>query len=223
MDELMERSRATGLLPRAEAAALAIPLVAPISGRVARRELVEGEHVEALAQLCEIVDLERVWVVARLSEFDLDQLTETPSALLELPAFPGRRFDLRAMGGELVDVGLRVDPATRTVPIRFELPNPDGVFRDGMVADVLLTTRHVADGVAVPEEALVLDNGRPLVFVMLSGETFQRREIETGIRDGGWVEIVSGLAEGERVATRGAYAIKLAALSPASFGHGHGH
>ena len=223
MDELMGRSRATGLFPQAEAATLTLPLVAPISGLIARRELVEGEHVEALAQLCEIVDLERVWVVARLSEFDLDQLTETPSALLELPAFPGRRFDLRAMGGELVDVGLRVDPATRTVPIRFELPNPEGVFRDGMVADVLLTTRHVADGVAVPEEALVLDNGRPLVFVMLSGETFQRREIETGIRDGGWVEIVSGLAEGERVATRGAYAIKLAALSPASFGHGHGH
>jgi multidrug efflux pump subunit AcrA (membrane-fusion protein) len=58
---------------------------------------------------------------------------------------------------------------------------------------------------------------------MLEGETFQRREVDLGIRDNGWIEVVSGVAEGERVATRGAYAIKLAALSPASFGHGHGH
>jgi multidrug efflux pump subunit AcrA (membrane-fusion protein) len=58
---------------------------------------------------------------------------------------------------------------------------------------------------------------------MLEGETFQRREVTLGIRDNGWIEVVSGVAEGERVATRGAYAIKLASLSPASFGHGHGH
>ena len=68
-----------------------------------------------------------------------------------------------------------------------------------------------------------MDNGRPVVFVLLDGETFQRRELETGIEDGGWVEVRSGVEAGERVATKGAYAIKLASLSPESFSHGHAH
>jgi len=60
-------------------------------------------------------------------------------------------------------------------------------------------------------------------YVMLEGELFQRRELELGLRDGDRVEVLQGIAAGERVATRGAWVVKLAALSPASFGAGHAH
>ncbi len=206
-----------------DADTLQLPLVAPISGRIVEVESVEGEHVEALEKVYALVNLDTVWVLARISEFDLGGLADTPNASLELPALPGRRFDVRASGGRLVHIGTRVDPQTRTLPIRFELPNPEGVFRAGQFANVYLETQRTQEGVAVPESAIVLDNGRPLVYVLLTGEAFQRREVELGIRDNGWVEVLAGVQAGERVATRGAYAIKLASLSPASFGHGHGH
>jgi cobalt-zinc-cadmium efflux system membrane fusion protein len=59
--------------------------------------------------------------------------------------------------------------------------------------------------------------------VMLEGELFQKRDLELGVKDGAWVEVLRGVEAGERVATRGAYIVKLAALSPASFGAGHAH
>lgn len=68
-----------------------------------------------------------------------------------------------------------------------------------------------------------MDQGLPTALVMLEGELFQKRELELGVRDGTWVEVLRGIERGERVATRGAYMVKLAALSPASFGAGHAH
>ncbi len=221
--ELQEQMEARGVLPDGSGTIMQMPLFAPISGQIVARAAVQGEHVEALAEVCEIIDLERVWVVARLSEFNLNELPDTPNATFRLPAFPDRSFDVEEMGGEFVGIGVRVDKQTRTVPIRFDCPNPGDTFRAGMVADVFLTTRSAVNCLAVPEEAIVRDNDHSLIYVMLEGETFQRREVELGIRDNGWIEVVSGVSEGERVATRGAYAIKLAALSPASFGGGHGH
>ncbi len=221
--EMQERLKSRGALSVGSPTDMQMPLIAPISGHIVEHESVEGEHVEALEEIYEIVNLERVWIMARISEFDLSQLPETPNATLELPSFPNRRFDVLGMGGRLVNVGTRVDQQTRTVPIRFEIPNQDNVFRAGMFTNVYLETQKSVDCLAVPESAIVLDNGRPLVYVMLEGETFQRREVELGVRDGDWVEVKAGVLEGERVAARAAYAIKLASLSPASFGHGHGH
>jgi RND family efflux transporter MFP subunit len=221
--DMRERLKSRGVLADNERGAMQLPLVAPISGHIVELKSVEGEHVQALEKVYEIVNLETVWVLARISEFDLGALPDAPNASLELPSLPGQRFDVRALGGRLVNIGTRVDPQTRTVPIRFELPNPQGVFRAGLFANVYLETQRTQDGLTVPEQAIVLDNGRPLVYVMLEGETFQRREVELGIRDNGWVEVLAGVQDGERVATRGAYAIKLASLSPAAFGAGHGH
>jgi multidrug efflux pump subunit AcrA (membrane-fusion protein) len=103
------------------------------------------------------------------------------------------------------------------------MPNPEGLFRVGMFANVYLETRTATDVVALSERAIVLDNGRPTAYVLIDGESFQRRELELGVRDNGFVEVRSGVTKGERVVTKGGYAIKLASLSSASFGHGHGH
>ena len=92
-----------------------------------------------------------------------------------------------------------------------------------MFADVYLQTRVATEAVAIPEKAVLMDNGRPICFVLIDGETFQRRELELGVRDDGFVEVISGVNNGERVVAKGAYLIKLAALSPESFSAGHAH
>ena len=67
------------------------------------------------------------------------------------------------------------------------------------------------------------EDGRPIAFVQVAGETFQKRDLTTGIRDGDWVQVLSGVGEGERVVTKGAYAIRLASVSSAIPAHGHVH
>lgn len=204
--------------------AFQMPLEAPIAGKVVSVHHIQGEHLNAHQEILRIVNTEHVWVEASISEFDLSELLENPGATMELSSYPGRRFDiLGSAGGRLVNIGTVIEPETRTVPIIFELPNPSGLFRVGMFADVHLQTRVVTEAVAIPENAVLMDNGRPICFVLLGGETFQRRELELGVRDGGYYEVKGGVEIDERVVTKGAYLIKLAALSPESFSHGHAH
>jgi hypothetical protein len=68
-----------------------------------------------------------------------------------------------------------------------------------------------------------MDQGQPTAWVMLTGEEFSKRVLRLGLRDAGRVEVFEGVAAGEHVATRGATDIRLASLSPASFGAGHAH
>jgi multidrug efflux pump subunit AcrA (membrane-fusion protein) len=82
-----------------------------------------------------------------------------------------------------------------------------------MAVNVNLETLHVEEGLAVPTSALVDADGRYVAYVQLSGETFEKRDLEIGIRDDGHVQVLSGLSEGERVVTKGAYAIRLASVS----------
>ena len=203
---------------------LQMPVRAPITGKIVSVHHIQGEHLDAHQEIFRIVNTEQVWVEASISEFDLSELLENPGATMELPSYPGRRFDiLGSAGGRLVNIGTVIEPETRTVPIVFELPNPDGLFRVGMFADVYLQTRVATDAVAIPESAVLMDNGRPICFVLIDGETFQRRELELGVRDNGFFEVKGGVVNEERVVTKGAYLIKLAALSPESFSAGHAH
>ncbi len=201
-----------------------MPLEAPIAGRIVSVHHIQGEHLDAHQELFRIVNTDHVWVEASISEFDLPELLESPGATMELSSYPGRRFDiLGSAGGRLVNIGTVIEPETRTVPVVFELPNASGLFRVGMFADVYLQTRVATEAVAIPEDAVLMDNGRPICFVLVDGETFQKRDLELGVRDNGFVEVKGGVANDERVVTKGAYLIKLAALSPESFSAGHAH
>jgi RND family efflux transporter MFP subunit len=200
-----------------------MPLSAPISGTIVSAEHIEGEHLDAHQEVFRIVNTDHVWVQAQVSETDLAEIEQNPGAMMTPAAHPDKAIDILSSGGRLVNIGTVVDPQSRSVPIRYELPNPDGTLRVGMFADVHLKTRHATEAIAIPESAVVLDNGRPIAFVLINGENFQRRDLEIGIRDKGFVEVLSGIQDGERVATRGAYAVKLSSLSGASFGAGHGH
>ena len=107
--------------------------------------------------------------------------------------------------------------------MRFELSNPDGILRAGMFADVFLTTASAVEAPALPRSAVVTDRGQAVAFVLLDGETFERRVLELGIRDGEWIEVRSGVAAGERVVSSGATLVKLASANPDAFGAGHAH
>lgn len=203
---------------------LRLPLKAPLTGTVTDAQVTEGEHVDSVRSLFTVINLDRVWLEARVSEYDLERVVKAPAATFTLGAYPGRRLDVLGEGaGRLVDVGLVVDPDSRTVPVRYELLNPDGLLRVGLSADVAIETERAEEAIAIPESAVVDEDERPTAYVLLDGEHFQKRDLVLGLRDSGFVQVKDGLKTGERVVTKGAYAIRLASVSAVIPAHGHTH
>ncbi len=208
----------------AQPSAMQVVMKAPHAGTVTDAQATEGEYVDVTRALFTVINLDRVWVEARVSEFDLDRVVKAPAAEFTLAAHPGRRFSiLGADGGTLIDVGSVVDPESRTVPVRYQVGNPGHTLRIGLFADVAIETARAEQAPAIPESAIVDEDGRSVAYVMLDGESFQKRDLDLGLRDGGFVQVKQGLKEGERVATKGAYAIRLASVSAVIPAHGHAH
>ena len=103
------------------------------------------------------------------------------------------------------------------------LPELTGLNVVGQRLPVNVISASTRQEIAVPATSLINEDGRQVVFVQTGGESFARRNVETGIRDGDYVAITSGLTGGERVVTLGAYNIRLAAAGTSEIGHGHTH
>lgn len=191
---------------------------APMSGVVAASLATPGASVEEGARLFELVALDRVHVVGALPEAELPRVGDLAGAELEMHG-EGATVQLH----RLVAVGRVLDVDTRTVPIIYELADPDPRVAIGQAVTLRVFVSAMTEAVTIPESALVDDAGQPVVFVQVGGETFERRAVRLGNRESGQVQILEGLAAGDRVVTRGAPLIRLAALSPQVPSHGHTH
>jgi cobalt-zinc-cadmium efflux system membrane fusion protein len=178
--------------------------------------------VEPGRKLVSVVNSDRLWLEARLYEAEAPRIAASSGATFSVAGFD-REFVIDASTGRLVTVGAVVDPVSRTIPVVFELANPGGVLKPGMFAKIRVHTGQSIRVLAVPDTAVVDDNGRTVVFVMEGGESFFKRPVGLGIRSGGYVQVIEGIAEGDRIVTRGAYEMKLSTASGAIPEHGHQH
>ncbi len=200
-------------------------LRAPANGVITDIHLRYGQHVETGEHLFNIINPSLIWLEVQVPVSEsrlLDQVTDAAFTL----SGSDEIFRVSDLGGRLVTVSALLDPATRRIPVIFEFRNANGAFRPGSFAQVYLKTRSSLQALAIPESSILDEDGTPVVFVQLGGEDFARRVIKTGTKDEGLVEVLSGLKEGERVVTTGAYKVRLASLktSAADAGHaGHGH
>jgi RND family efflux transporter MFP subunit len=191
---------------------------APIAGVIAEVNATPGATVEEAELLYRIVALDRVHVVGDVPEQHLARLENSTAAEIEVP---GLAAPLRTT--RLVSVGRVVDPQKRSVPITFELAKPPSAVAIGQGVTLRLITPARGAEVAVPADAVVDDGGQTIVFVQTGGESFERRPVKVGgPREGGFLQ-VEGVEAGERIVTRGAHLVRLAALSPQTPGHGHVH
>jgi multidrug efflux pump subunit AcrA (membrane-fusion protein) len=121
-----------------------------------------------------------------------------------------------------VDVGAVIDEKTRAATVIFQVPNAGRALRIGMQANVRLDAGATVKAMMIPKESVLDNEGKKIVYVLLSGEEFQRREVTVGDEYDGKVAILSGLSADERVVTQGAYQLKLQELKPPDAGaHTH--
>jgi cobalt-zinc-cadmium efflux system membrane fusion protein len=192
---------------------------APISGVIAEAPATPGASVEEGQLLFRIVAIDRVHVVGNVPEQHLAKTERTTAAEIDIPGVPS---PVRAT--RLVSIGRVVDPQKRSVPITFEVANPPPSIAVGQSVTLRLIAAARAPEIAVPSNAIVDDGGQAIVFIQTGGESFERRPVKVGgPREGGFVQIVEGLDGGERIVTKGAHLVRLAALSPQTPGHGHVH
>ena len=197
-------------------------LRSPVDGVITRAEVVSGQVVDAGERLIAVVNVERLWLVAQVFETDAARVDDSVGAMFTVSGSDESIVLDEEGGARLVAVGAAVDPITRTVPVIFEFPNP-GKLKPGMYAKVTVFTDEARPVLAIPVQAVVEDGGLPVVYVMEGGESFYKRRVTLGVRDGDHVQVLAGVAEGERVVSRGAYEIKLSTASGAIPEHGHQH
>jgi RND family efflux transporter MFP subunit len=197
---------------------------APIDGSIAQRNVTDGGFVAGGDQLMRVVDRSQLWLEANVPEADLPRIGQPTGAWFEPASGDAVEIDVD-QGGELVSFGEVVDPKTRTVPLIFALdpaePRPDLLIGSFVRAHVYSGAPR--DVVAIPQSAVLDEKGLDVVFVMTSGESFERRTVKLGARDRQLVEVLEGVEPGERIVSEGAYYVKLAGTSTGSVGHGHTH
>ncbi|HEY9433091.1 MAG TPA: efflux RND transporter periplasmic adaptor subunit [Blastocatellia bacterium] len=190
---------------------------APITGVVTKVNKNLGEQVAAGEAILEIVNLDVVWVEAPIFERDLGLVTGNGKASFTTPTWPGQEFR-----GTLLDIGEVIDEQKRTAHVIFSVPNAERALRVGMQADVRIEAGQSVTAMMIPREAVVEDEGKKIVYVLLSGEEFQRREVKLDDEYGEKVAVLEGLKAGERVVTQGALQLKLHELNPGE-GPAHTH
>lgn len=189
----------------------------PLSGYVTKVNKSLGEQVQPGEGIVEISNLDTVWIEAPIFERDLNRLGGSVAATFTTVAYPGQEFR-----GVVVDTGAVINEQTRAATVIFQVSNDGRALRIGMQADVRLDAGESVTAMMIPKEAVLDNEGKKLVYVLLSGEEFQRREVTLGDEHGGKVAVLSGLSKGERVVTQGAYQIRLQELRPADAGaHSH--
>ena len=178
-----------------------ITLYAPGGGYVISRNAFPGQKVGPETELYAIADLSRVWVVADVFEGDAPNVRVGQSVIVGLPYESEKRFVARVSY-----IQPQVDPATRTLKVRIEAPNPSLRLKPDMFVDVEFQVA-ARRRLTVPADA-VLDSGqRQLVFVDRGEGNLEPRQVEIGERMGDRIEIVKGLKAGERIVTSGNFLI----------------
>lgn len=200
-----------------------VAIHAPITGTIAEVSVAMGGFVNEGVPIFHIANTDRLWLEVRVAESDIGRIGQPTGAAFRVDGFDQEFEIIERKGGRVVGFGNAIDLVTRTAPLLFEFPNPDKRLRIGMAARANVFAGKLIDVVAVPASAVIDDNGQPVVYVQRTGEAFERRPVQLGLRDGDWIEVKSGVAAGERVVSNGAYQVRLAATTTAAIGEGHVH
>jgi membrane fusion protein, heavy metal efflux system len=184
-----------------------VPIAAPFDGRVIVRNLTKGEVIETTEKLFIVADLSEVWVTANIPEKDIPFIDhehpDRQAVEVRVSAYPNEMFH-----GKITYVGDVLDPATRTMRLRLELPNQHRRLKAEMFATVRIYSEPERQVLMVPEPAVQRDRERTFVFVQLEPGVFEMRNVKVGETNGSQVKVLEGLQDGEPIVTKGAFILK---------------
>lgn len=169
---------------------------APRNGVILERNVQDGMRTAPGDVLFRIADLSLVWALVDVAERDLASVSPGQPVEVRVRSYPNRSF-----AGKVALLYPGLNAQTRTVRVRVELPNPDLILKPDMYAEVVIDTGTDQPVLSVPDNAII-DSGAKQVVLLDKGEgRFEPRAVELGRRGNGFVEILSGVSEGDKVVT----------------------
>ena len=196
-------------------------LSSPISGYIKNIMVSEGQIVSAGQPLATITKNQRLVLRADVSLKDADRLSRIQEANFTIIQNK-LTYNTKTLNGRLLSIAKTTGDKTPYIPVHFQIEGRPGII-PGSFAEVYLKTVPIYNALVIPTSALVEEQGAFYAYVQTEGESFQKRELKLGANDGEKVQVLSGLTEGERVVTKGAYQIKLSQASGTMPAHGHEH
>jgi Cu(I)/Ag(I) efflux system membrane fusion protein len=180
---------------------VSFPILAPSGGVVVARKVQQGQYVKAGDVLFDLADYSRVWVEASAYDADLGAIQPGTRAEVRVTGLPDRVFT-----GKVSFIQPVVSAETRTGQLRIELPNPQGLLKPEMYANVrLLSPVGNSRQLVVPSSAVIATGRHHVVYVETAPNQFVPRTVMVGAKTDGFYPVFSGLKAGERVATSGAF------------------
>lgn len=173
---------------------LVIAWPAPRDGLVLERTAVDGMKADPGQVLFRLADTSVLWVLADIPEYDLGFVEPGAAASIRVNSYPDRTFR-----GRVALIYPQINPETRTARARIELANPDGLLLPDMYAEVEIAAGAPGPVVAVRDSAVIDSGTRQVVIVDQGGGRFEPRAVTLGRRGGGFIEVRSGVAQGDRV------------------------
>ncbi len=177
-----------------------ITIRSPQNGYVIHKAAFKGSFVKKGANLYTLADLEALWVIADVYEFDAPWVLAGQKATVELEYLPGQ------MQEASVDyVYPTLDEKQRTLQVRLVLPNPEVAVKPGMFATVRIHTKPAGKVLVVPSEAVIHSGERNIAFVSLGEGLFEPRDLKLGVMGNDDYEVLGGLEKGEQVVVSGQF------------------
>ena len=180
-----------------------IPVTSPVGGVVIEKTVTQGEVVNPEKTLFMVADLSTLWVVIDVYEKDISCLRLGAGVKVSVTAFPDRIF--RGKVSYIADV---VDEKTRTEKARVTIDNSGALLKPGMFATVSIASDKTEKVLAIPASAVQREGENTIVFVARDESTFDKRVVIIGPEVSGYHQVLSGLKEGERIVTKGAFILK---------------
>jgi len=175
------------------------PIISPRAGVVLKREVTVGQVVQPADPAFTIADLSSVWIVANVPEEDAGLLHTGLPVNVMIPALPQQKIS-----GHLSYVSPIVDPATRTVSVRMDIPNSTGLLKPDELASMTLTGSSEAK-LTIPNAAVVRENNKDHVFVQTGKDRYVLREVTLGQEQNDRRVVLSGITEDQTIVLDGAF------------------
>lgn len=174
----------------------------PFKGVVMHVGSREGQYVTPKTELYMIADLAKVWALVDVYEFELPWIRIDDEADMRVVAVPGRIFS-----GRITYIYPYMEAKTRTVKVRLEFDNLEGLLKPEMFANITIKAQRRIDATVVPSEAIVRSGTQEQIFVVRGPGKFEPRLVTLGVSSDGFTQIISGVTEGEEVVTSAQFLI----------------
>ncbi|MES2572544.1 MAG: efflux RND transporter periplasmic adaptor subunit, partial [Verrucomicrobiota bacterium] len=201
-----------------------IRLVAPISGLISAVNVVPGQPITPDHSLIEIIDLSEVHAVAAVPEHFAGRMQVGQKGRIRAAGYPEQEFEAK-----VEHLGAEANAETDTIEVAFHVANPELLLRPGMRVEFSIIAGSRSDVLSIPRDAVQGDAGRSFVYIAdyELPNAFMKTPVELGAQNDRFVEVLSGVLPGDKVVTRGSYALGFAGKGSTSLkealdaAHGH--